>query len=74
MLKEHARNAAPASTQQSTAVAAGEVVASPRARVLGAVAAWARRYFGLWRHASTDERGEVIVILPPPDRRSPDSD
>ena len=79
MLTEHARNAAPANAQPPASTTPDRTVASPQAgtrpqRVLGVVAAWASAYLALWRHASTDERGEAIVILPPPDRRRRDSD
>ena len=79
MLTEHARNAAPANAQPPASTKPGSTVTSPQAgtrpqRVFSAVAAWPRAYLALWRHASTDERGEAIVILPPPDRLRRDAD
>ena len=82
-LEEHARNAAPATAPSSPPAPASTTEATPRprsrtsnvpARLLGVLASWTKRYFAHWRHASTDERGEAIVIVPPRDRRSVDPD
>ena len=54
-------------------MSATEATPLPRSRTsrpLRILAAWVKRYFAHWRHASTDERGEAIVIVPPRDRRS----
>ena len=83
VLEEHARNATPATAPASPPAPTRATEATPRprprtsngpARLLGVLASWAGRYFAHWRHASTDERGEVIVILPPRDRRPADRD
>lgn len=82
-LEEHARNAAPATAPTSQPAPASAIEATPRprsrtsngpARLLGVLASWTKRYLAHWRHASTDERGETIVIVPPRDRRSVDRD
>ena len=74
LLKEHARNAAPSSAQPAPSAPAADAPTAPQRGLLHTLAAWARRYLALWRYASTDERGEAIVILPPRDRRGRDSD
>ena len=79
VLEEHARNASPATAPTSQPAPASATEATPRprsrtsngpARLLGVLASWMGRYFAHWRHASTDERGEAIVIVPPRDQRS----
>ncbi len=74
LLKEHARNAAASSAQPAVSAPAADASTAPQPGLLRTLAAWARRYLALWRYASTDERGEAIVILPPRDRRGRDSD
>ena len=82
-LEEHARNASPAAVPAFQPAPASATEATPRprsrtsngpARLLGVLASWIRRYFAHWRHASTDERGEAIVIVPPRDSRRADGD
>lgn len=83
VLEEHARNARSqtAPTSQPDPASATEATPRPRsrtsnglARLLGVLASWTKRYFAHWRHASTDERGEAIVIVPSPDSRRADRD
>ena len=82
-LEEHARNVGPTTTPTSPPAPASATETPPRprsrtsngpGRLLGVLASWTRRYFAHWRHASTDERGEAIVMVPPRDRRSADRD